>query len=243
MSTTKTRQQRWQEHVDYLRGESACSHQSCGTYAGPVPDSFEPEKPVATPNQPQPDAGAGLCTLNDCPPGLFRFDGTLCFKSEYGRNNGQCDAYVVSSGEYFWGGTSTPGPRGQLLVTPLPEEQLAATPAPQSAPQAAEALREALASCYALAQNKACTDKGRRKAIKEVVDNALGVRPGQIEQEPEDDLTPTTQGGGMGADTARLFHIFHHEGPMAGAGCTFDQWVASIDAAIAARSTGGPSHE
>ena len=71
------------------------------------------------------------CTLDDCPTGLFLFEGggygTLGFKSEYAtpkQENGttvglQCDAYVVSSGEYFWGGVSDWRARSQLLVTPL----------------------------------------------------------------------------------------------------------------------------
>lgn len=66
-------------------------------------------------------------TLDDCPTGLFWFDGTLGFKSEYAttkQENGQiiglqCDAYVVSSGEYFWGGTSDWRARTKLMVTPL----------------------------------------------------------------------------------------------------------------------------
>jgi len=41
-------------------------------------------------------------TLEECLPGLFVFNGTLCFKSEYHTDKGSPDAYVVSSGEYFW---------------------------------------------------------------------------------------------------------------------------------------------
>lgn len=66
-------------------------------------------------------------TLEDCPTGLFWFEGrTLGFKSEYmtetssmGVKLYQCDAYVVSSGEYFWGGAKTGKERAELLVTPL----------------------------------------------------------------------------------------------------------------------------
>jgi hypothetical protein len=66
-------------------------------------------------------------TLDDCPTGLFWFNGALGFKSEYAttkEENGQivgmqCDAYVVSSGEYFWGGTSDWRARAMLLVVPL----------------------------------------------------------------------------------------------------------------------------
>jgi len=68
-----------------------------------------------------------LVRLADCPTGLFLFGGTLGFKSEYAttkQENGatvgvQCDAYVVSSGEYFWGGVSDWRSRDELMVTPL----------------------------------------------------------------------------------------------------------------------------
>lgn len=70
------------------------------------------------------------CTLDDCPTGLFWFEGngygTLGFKSEYTTETSsmgvpflQCDAYVVSSGEYFWGGAKTGKERAELMVTPL----------------------------------------------------------------------------------------------------------------------------
>lgn len=61
--------------------------------------------------------------LRNCPPGLFVFDGTLCFKSEYSTNENAIageggDAYVVESGEYFWGGAKSKADRGNLMVTP-----------------------------------------------------------------------------------------------------------------------------
>ncbi len=59
-----------------------------------------------------------VVTLIDCPPGLFLFKGTLCFKSEY-HTGSKCDAYVVSSGEYFWGGVGTSEERAVLPVTPV----------------------------------------------------------------------------------------------------------------------------
>lgn len=70
---------------------------------------------------------APTVTLADCPTGLFWFNGTLGFKSEYAtlkEENGvavgvQCDAYVVSSGEYFWGGVSDWRQRDKLMVTPI----------------------------------------------------------------------------------------------------------------------------
>lgn len=64
-------------------------------------------------------------TLNDCPPGLFLFNGKhLGFKSEYtttleNPRRYQVDAYVVESGEYFWGGAKTSEERGKMIVQPL----------------------------------------------------------------------------------------------------------------------------
>jgi len=50
-----------------------------------------------------------------------------------------------------------------------------------------ESLREALASCYALAQNRSVNSANRRRAIKRVVDGELGVRKGARRQRLERD--------------------------------------------------------
>ena len=62
--------------------------------------------------------------LDDCPEGLFDFDGHLGLMTEYatvsekdGRR--QRDAYVVASGEYFWGDAKTAQERAKLIVQPL----------------------------------------------------------------------------------------------------------------------------
>lgn len=62
--------------------------------------------------------------LRECPPGLFIFGGTLCFRSEYSTTlenprRHQPDAYVVESGEYFWGGAKTSEERSALSVFPV----------------------------------------------------------------------------------------------------------------------------
>lgn len=44
------------------------------------------------------------CSLLDAPIGLFvSAAGLLCLKTEYGNNEGRIDAYIVISGEFFWG--------------------------------------------------------------------------------------------------------------------------------------------
>lgn len=64
-----------------------------------------------------------LVPLKFCPPGLFLFEGELCFRSEYKTTNAngyvQSDAYIVATGEYFWGGASNTGAREQLKVEPV----------------------------------------------------------------------------------------------------------------------------
>jgi hypothetical protein len=62
--------------------------------------------------------------LRNCPTGLFLFgDNCLGMKTEYKTRNAadfyQTDAYVVESGEYFWGGAKTAEAREKLLVTPI----------------------------------------------------------------------------------------------------------------------------
>ncbi|MDQ1229299.1 hypothetical protein [Sphingomonas sp. SORGH_AS_0879] len=78
----------------------------------------------------------GRVTLAECPPGPFLFDGTLGFKTEYramvadtspgGSKPGVRfttsrwpDAYCLSTGEAFWGGTTRHRDRAALLVLPV----------------------------------------------------------------------------------------------------------------------------
>jgi hypothetical protein len=48
--------------------------------------------------------GGPTVSLASCPIGLFLFGGELCLKTEYGNNDGRINAYIVDSGEFFWGG-------------------------------------------------------------------------------------------------------------------------------------------
>lgn len=69
-----------------------------------------------------------LVSFDECPEGLFLFNGALCFMSEYATLTTdrfrQRDAYVVSSGEYFWGGTSSPRDRATLMVEPVAVDEI-----------------------------------------------------------------------------------------------------------------------
>ena len=65
--------------------------------------------------------------LVDAPIGLFRCNGILALKTEYGtehnRDSGTIvtpDCYIVNSGEYFWGQAKTTEERNNLMVEPIP---------------------------------------------------------------------------------------------------------------------------
>lgn len=53
--------------------------------------------------------------LKNLRPGLFLSStGELCVMTEY-----SSDAYIVRTGEAFWGGVTLKGERAELLVTPV----------------------------------------------------------------------------------------------------------------------------
>lgn len=60
-----------------------------------------------------------LVPLRDCPIGLFIKDQTLCVKTEYGNQ-----AYIISSGEVFWGGAKSKEEIGDVLVLPIQDRTL-----------------------------------------------------------------------------------------------------------------------
>lgn len=67
----------------------------------------------------------GFVTLADCPPGMFQtVEGRLGFKTEYmheSERDGRYypEAYVVESGEFFWGGAEDHPARAALMVRPI----------------------------------------------------------------------------------------------------------------------------
>lgn len=80
--------------------------------------------------------------LDKCPVGLFLYgEDCLGMKTEYGNNEGRIDAFIVSSGEFFWGPAPQTIERQRAhLVWPI--DLAAAPPAP-----AGLAGREILAGC------------------------------------------------------------------------------------------------
>ena len=60
-----------------------------------------------------------LTTLDKCPPGMFEFNGSFGFKTEYSDPHLGPEAYCVESGEVFWGGATNNLQRGSLLVQPV----------------------------------------------------------------------------------------------------------------------------
>lgn len=61
------------------------------------------------------------CTLDELPFGtLFAFgDDCVAVKSEYQCNNGLIEAFIIGSGEQFWGGANTAKEQRELMVQPL----------------------------------------------------------------------------------------------------------------------------
>lgn len=73
--------------------------------------SEENKSPIHTPN--------GIA-LKELPSGsLFSFNGTIALKSEYRSESGAIEAYIVGSGEMFWGGTQTAEALQELIVFPI----------------------------------------------------------------------------------------------------------------------------
>jgi hypothetical protein len=69
--------------------------------------------------------------LAECPIGLFRYGDTLALKTEYGNNEGRIDAYIVPSGEFFWGAhPQSIASQRATLVRPITEIAALTTPAP-----------------------------------------------------------------------------------------------------------------
>lgn len=61
--------------------------------------------------------------LCDVPVGLFLFGDTLCLMTEYSNEGCGREAYIVSSGETFWGGAKSKEERANLDVTPVTVKQ------------------------------------------------------------------------------------------------------------------------
>lgn len=81
------------------------------------------------------------CTLAECPPGLFLFNGSFGLKTEYNSVRAKLpynpqaveyemsrwpDVYCLESGEQFWGGTTTDEARCALVVQPVSADALSA---------------------------------------------------------------------------------------------------------------------
>ena len=60
-------------------------------------------------------------TLEELLPGtIFAFgDDCIAVKSEYSCNNGLIEAFIIDSGELFWGGAKTAKEQNELMVQPL----------------------------------------------------------------------------------------------------------------------------
>jgi hypothetical protein len=110
------------------------------------------------------------CTLSQCPPGLFLHGDDLGFKTEYSDVNGS-EAYVVASGEYFWGGTNDREVRRNIKVTPViinmkPNELSHSGTAMKAKPEPQGSTRATPRSCASVsgsARTYECPGCGERK--------------------------------------------------------------------------------
>lgn len=57
------------------------------------------------------------CTLYQCPPGFFLYNGNVCFKTEY-RSDNKMEVFC-ESGEFFCASTKTEDEKEKLEVQPL----------------------------------------------------------------------------------------------------------------------------
>lgn len=59
-------------------------------------------------------------TLEELDKGsLFVYRGTYALKTEYRTKRGAIEAYIVGSGEFFWGGVTTAEEQAKLEVVPV----------------------------------------------------------------------------------------------------------------------------
>ena len=117
-------------------------------------------------------ADDGFVPLADCPPGVFVSpQGWLGFRNEYWTDKGEPEAYVLASGEFYWGGVDTHAERRKVLVRPLdPDEVATALRASAStAPEPSEAEVEAGAREYDPGPHWSCHHEpnGRREQARE----------------------------------------------------------------------------
>lgn len=58
--------------------------------------------------------------LIDLPPGtLFRYGETIALKTEYYSDDGRVWAFIVGTGEFFYGGFTSPEDVNNLIVEPV----------------------------------------------------------------------------------------------------------------------------
>lgn len=105
-----------------------------------------------------------VTTLAECPPGLFWSNGSggwaLGFRSEYSSTEKGPEAYVLLSGEYFWGGAKTHAERRELTVHPI---SLSAE-LPVQAPSGVAMLRQVLDR----KEQERLTDEAKKKYFETV---------------------------------------------------------------------------
>jgi hypothetical protein len=100
---------------------------------------------------------------------LFRSDHELCLKTEYGTNEGRIDAYIVSTGEFFWGAApQTIASQREQLVTPIDTDTAQAALDSMGHEELVEALKQASLDLHEAAGRFSCISKIDAKAASEL---------------------------------------------------------------------------
>lgn len=61
------------------------------------------------------------CALSELEPGsLFEYENTFALKTEYKNESGAIEAFIIGSGEMFWGGTDNAEDQAKLIVKRVP---------------------------------------------------------------------------------------------------------------------------
>ena len=184
------------------------------------------------------EAAAHCVTLAECPPGLFFWNGTLGFKSDYGamepvgsnfktwKMGSRADAYCADSGEYFWGGTSNHDDRAKVLVMPIDAATVAmvASHGPAALrPQPSGETRALLERATEIANDVERGKRPKSDAVDMVrtLRDLLSARPLALGGQQGEDWTYCPE---CGSD-----EIGHEEGDHKQCGRCGQEWFSDID--------------
>lgn len=175
------------------------------------------------------------CTLEACPPGLFIADAynTLGMKSEYRTEQGAIEAYIVESGEFFWGDNPQTVERQRAqIVRPISyaDAILNLAPVAKGASQDAE-LSDEFDRPGRLSD---ATRHSAEGAADPALSGARGVvapvggrgEEGSSQSQPVLSPKSDTEGPSADGSVRRPPYVFHSLSACAGCGCSGDYFPA-----------------